>query len=464
MKGLFLKEFYIWLRSRSYYLMLALVYGILLAFADGSRTGITLYFTFITLPRAFADDETSNWRDYAHALPYTPSQIVSAKYFILLAETVISLITITVLSAISLNSLHRYNFWDAFPYLSNGWQLASNMTVIAVCALVGFAFMMPLNYRFTGNLRFFLSAIPTLLAILPIFIISLRLILSDIIPYMAIPHTFYNNKWLFAAFAAIALLSLAASFMLCVIFTAKNKSRTKSLKIAFAVVTAALVVISAVTVGIICSKKLFVEDEQLRDELLWEYYHDDENTPLSEPAKKEYVLSEENIKNREEIMFLAENLLAEYHEGHHLEDCRKEVDELGLYEKTNAFDEYCLREGGAYVRLYSETDTDRIFQINISASVGDTYIEEASQKELDEIGSRFKTGMTEDELWKLYEELELYPYYIEEKHDAEFGTMRCYNAKFHVADYNGTGEYAFYQVFVDVADGEISEVRLYTKE
>lgn len=462
MKGLFLKEFYIWLRSRSYYLLFVLIYGIMVAFVDGSRIGITLYFTFITLPRAFADDETSNWKDYAHALPYTPAQTVSARYFILLAEALISLIVATVLTAISLDSFE--SSWDALPYLSDGWQLASNMTAIALCAIMGFAFMMPLNYRFTGNLRAFLSAIPAGLGFIPIVLISLKFIFDDIVPHTAIPQTFYSNKWLFAVFAAVALLSLAASFMLCVIFTAKNKSRTKSLKIAFAVVTAALVVISAVTVGIICSKKLFVEDEQLRDELLWEYYHDDENTPLSEPAKKEYVLSEENIKNREEIMFLAENLLAEYHEGHYLEDCRKEVDELGLYEKTNAFDEYCLREGGAYVRLYSETNTDRIFQINISASVGDTYIEEASQKELDEIGSRFKTGMTEDELWKLYEELELYPYYIEEKHDAEFGTMRCYNAKFHVADYNGTGEFAFYQVFVDVADGEISEVRLYTKE
>ena len=71
--------------------------------------------------------------------------------------------------------------------------------------------------------------------------------------------------------------------------------------------------------------------------------------------------------------------------------------------------------------------------------------------------------MTESELWSLYEELELYPYYIEEKHDADFGTMRCYNAKFYVADFNGTGESALYQVYVDVSEGKITEVRLYTR-
>ena len=193
-----------------------------------------------------------------------------------------------------------------------------------------------------------------------------------------------------------------------------------------------------------------------------EYYQD--NIPSTEDDEKENVLSEEKRKNREEMIFLKENLFSEYHDGYLISDCRKELEELGLYERANTSDEYCLRDGGAIVRLFPEEDTDRIYQISISANVGDTYLEKATTEDLDKIGNRFKAITTEDELWNLYKELELYPHYIEEKYDSYYGKMRSYNASLYASNYNKTGKTVYYQVFVDVSEDKISNVDLNTYE
>lgn len=462
MKGLLLKEFYIWLKSRIGYMLIILAYGIVFAATGGSRSTFVLWFVLIPLSRAFTDDETSNWKNYSRALPYTPSQIVTARYIFLLAELIFASIITTVSVIISFRNSEFASVTEAFPYLSDSWMIASSMTVIITVMLLSFAFTMPLNYQLTGTARNVISIIPNIISMFAIVIISFDTLLPSFLPNHRIPRAFYNEKWLFAAFATVSVLALSASWLLCIIFTAKNKSRTKSLKISFAVVTAVLIAVSSVTIGSIFTKKLFVENEHQTQEFLMEYYQD--NIPSTEDGEKENVLSEEKRKNREEMIFLKENLFSEYHDGYLISDCRKELEELGLYERANTSDEYCLRDGGAIVRLFSEEDTDRIYQISISANVGDTYLEKATTEDLDKIGNRFKAITTEDELWNLYKELELYPHYIEEKYDSYYGKMRSYNASLYASNYNKTGKTVYYQVFVDVSEGKISNVDLNTYE
>lgn len=464
MKGLLLKEFYIWLKSRSWYILIILAYGIVFAATYGSRSTFILWFALISLSRAFADDEASNWRNYSHALPYTPAQIVSARYIFLLAEVIIASIITTVSVIISFLNSESADFIQAFPYLSDSWITASNMTVIITVLLLGFSFTMPLNYKFTGNARIVISIIPSMISMFAIIIISLNSMFSSFLPDSRIPKTFYNEKWLFAAFAAVSVLALAASWSLCVIFTAKNKSRTKKLKAITAVMITAFVAVSAVTIGITYTKGSFEKDEEEENALLYQYYHENYTPPTQIEEERKDIVTDEQQKCREELKFLTENFFNISHENHHLEDCLLELEELGLKEVySSSFYEYSFsEESETVVSLYPETNSDRIFQISISSAVGETYIEKATTEELNEIGSNFKLGMTEQELFEVYKKYELYPCYVEEKHDTDIGTTHYYYAKFFVANYN-SGESTLYKVHVDLTDGKVTDVRLYDK-
>lgn len=474
MKGLLLKEFYTWLKSRSYWLALVLIYGILFTVTDSSRSAFyIIWMGLITLSKAFADDETNNWKNYSHALPYTPAQIVSARYLFLFTETAVAAIVATISIIISFLNSETIDYGKYFPYLSNEWIIASNTTLIITVLFLGLALSMPVNYKFTGTVRNIISTIPLIIAMFIIIIISVKIIISIAIPDGKIPELFYNERWLFAACAAVALLALAASWILCIIFTAKNKSRTKKLKMIAAVLIAIAVVISAVSVGIIYKNGYFDKEE-----LTYEDYKDmqiNNNSALEESLmneKNEHIsVSKEQKACRKEMKRLMESFLSE----NHLNLNRQELEEIILdmgyfdtlygiteYTHIDTSDESSRNTNCVTIRFYTSQDSDAITVVDISAEVGQFYIETATTAELDEIGSKFTEGMTQAELHDTFESLDIVPRFIKESYNENDERNIYYLVSYTIGDYNGEGGIE-YRINIDVSNGIVTSVRLYDK-
>lgn len=444
MKGLLLKEFYVWLKNRSWYMLLMLVYGVLFMVTGSSRSFFFVYIILMSLSRAFADDETSNWKNYSLALPYTPAQIVSARYLFLLAEIVISLIITTVSVTISFYGSEEFGFVKYFPYLTDNWIIISNMTVIITVLLLGFAFAMPLNYKFTGTARNVISIIPIMISVITIISISLNMTISYyIIPDTKIPKTFYDEKWLFAACAVGVLLALAASWCLCVILTARNKSRTKKIKVITAVLIAAFVAVSAVSAAVIYPKKVA---EQETEELYYNNLLENMNT------RDAYE------KSKEDTFTLIDEFCNESHLGLPLDVCVDKLTAIGY--SVDESDNYRLYKNGINITAKTEASSNIVKSIYIYCSQNKLYYDKTTDAELEALESNFTIGMTEAELQKKLHELELLPESINERYTDNGDMLRYYAIKGKTSKLND-GSPARFSINLDVVDNKIYDIRSY---
>lgn len=465
MKGLLLKEFYVWAKSRSWILILSLLLGLFYEFASGETFVLSL--ASISLARAFTDDETSKWDNYSHALPYTAAQIVSSRYLITLAEITIYTIYITVLEINYLKSTDGIGFAiiEHFPYLSDNWVILSNMTLFFTVWLLGLAISMPLNYKLRGVARGIICLIPYILSAV---FCALILIYIALDPYSindTIPKIFYNEKWVFAACAAAAILAISVSWLLCIIFADNSKKRTKKLTAPAAILAAALIAVSVFSLTSLHSKGYFEKEDYATkyEKYYGQFETDDNNISINSAFAEEEEVTDAQKECRDDMLNLMDSLCAKNNLGRNLQELKEEILNMGYYD-TDYFSEefHSVEDKDAYVsiQLYTAEDTDTVTVVDISAKVGQFWIESATTAELEAIGNQFTVGMSQSELHETFKSLGIVPKHISERYFDETQHVLYYSLTYTVGSYNGDSG-TYYNINIDVTGGAVSDIRLY---
>lgn len=463
MKGLLLKEFYVWAKSRSWIIIFVLLYSLIMEFTSGYI--FVLWLATISLVRTFADDEIGKWKDYSHALPYTPTQIVSSRYLFLLAETAMYSIFIAALVTNYIKSLDEYPFVEHFPYMSKDWTVISNMTLFFFIWLLGLALSMPMNYKFTGTARNIIGIIPFVLSAACCSIILIYTSIDPILPSVTVPKIFYNEKWVFVACASAALLALAASWLLCITFAGNSKNRIKKLKAIAAILIAALLAISAFSLTALYSNGYFEKKDY--STLYGEYYgqfETDDDSTIIRPYEK-IEITDDQMECREEVLRLMNSLCMENNLEYNRREFKEKILGMGYYDTDFFVEEfYSVKDEKntdcVTIRFYTSENTDKVTAVNISAEVGQFYIESTTTAELEKIESKFIIGMSQTELHETFNALEIVPKYISESYTDENQRTVYYKASYTVGDLDGNGG-TYYDINVDVTDGAVSDIRIY---
>lgn len=144
MKGLLLKDFYVTLKSCKMYLIIDAVF-IVMSFALNGIFNDS--FMFLMLPMLMSGmltisllnyDERFKWIKYSGTLPYSPAQIVSAKYLFGLMFQVITTIAVFIALCLWVNFMNGTSFPEAMISLIG----------MFVFSLIIPSISMPLCYKF----------------------------------------------------------------------------------------------------------------------------------------------------------------------------------------------------------------------------------------------------------------------------------------------------------------------------
>lgn len=465
MKGLLRKELYIWARSRSALLITAFLFCLFNKFTSGYV--FALWIATMSLARAFLDDEASKWTDYSHALPYKTVQIVSSRYLFILAEVAIHSILIIVTAMLYIRSIDGIGTTIAeyFPYLSDNWVMLSNMTLLYTVWLLGIALSMPLNYKLKGITRGLIGSIPSVLSAICCTVILLYIAVDPYLISDTVPKIFYNEKWVFAACAAAVILEVAASWILCIIFADNSKKRTGKLIAPAAILAAALVALTAFSLTNLYSKGYFEkEDYATKYEKYYGQFETEDDSATYRPYGETEV-TDAHKECREKTLKLMDSFCTDNHLGRTRQDLKEEILAMGYYDTDYFGDEFHsveVTEAKEYVaiRLYTSEDTDMVTVVDISADVGQFYIESATTSELEAIGNQFTLGMSQAELHKAFKNLEIVPKHISERYFDETQHTLYYNLTYTVGNYNNEGG-IYYSINIDVTDGTVSDIRIY---
>lgn len=207
MKGLILKDLYMAAKYCRIYFVAAIAFTII-AFTDSSSLFLTFYPCMLCgmMPvNLLGYDERSGWLQYSEALPYTRSQIVSAKYLIGLGSQLIMLIITAVAQAIRMS-------------LDGGLQLGSYamlMVLLVDLSLISSSICLPFMFKLgvEKGRTAYLIAVGLLSASTVLF--------SDI--FMENTVVGIDPIALFSALTLISIGILALSWYLSIVFYKKRE-------------------------------------------------------------------------------------------------------------------------------------------------------------------------------------------------------------------------------------------------
>lgn len=144
MKGLLLKDFYVALKSCKMYFIVD-AFFIAMSFAlSGILNDSIAFLMFPVLISGeisislLSFDEKSKWSKYSGALPYSPAQLVSAKYLFGLIFQVLTTVTVFIASCLWVNFMSGMAFAEALVTLFGMFVFSLIMPAVG----------MPLCYKF----------------------------------------------------------------------------------------------------------------------------------------------------------------------------------------------------------------------------------------------------------------------------------------------------------------------------
>lgn len=466
MKGALLKEFYVWRKTGIWYALLYLGLGVVWLLL-GAMSGVLMGFMLGSVNRLFLEDEKNCWSDFSRTLPYSTAHRVSARYIIILLDMLIAMTAVIVSSvAFILEDDDFLDFIGQFPFLNLTHLSVSSSVLVVSVVLIGLAFTIPLNYLFKGNKRTVISMIPMLLTIVAILFIYMSP------EYYLLPsgsnrlsEVLFYEKWLMPVMIAASLAVFAISWIVSIIInTNSGKEKLKKIKAAAIILAVAIAATGAVSVGVIYKNGWFDKTEVDYEAFYYENIDDyisSEYGTVDKEEKQEPTKSE--LECREKLLELMGSFFDESHIDLPLEYCREELEELGYKEdEYGSGNFYYGPSRGDHVRVSLDCyeDSDLISGIEITASTGGFYIDEATTEELEEIGNRFYEGMTVEEMIAEFDALGIMPNHMRELKHPDFGKVQYYFINGTIMKYNG-GEQSPFSINIDVSDGKIIDVRTY---
>lgn len=471
MKGLLLEEFYSWRKTGIWYALMYVVigaaYGIL-----GGLSGVLLGFMIGSVNRIFLEDEKSCWSDFSRTLPCSTAQRVSARYIIMMLEMFLATAALVVSGASStFNDNKLFKFSEYFPHLSNQHIVVSSAVLAISAVIFGIAVTMPLNYLFKGNKRAIIGSIPMVVVAVAVVLIYMVPVFS-LLPKGSnmLTELMFYEKWLMPVMIAVSVAAFAVSWLVSIIInTNSGKEKLGKIKAVSIILVVAIAATGAASVGVVYKKGWFSKGKIDYEEFYYENL-DDYLSSKNEIVDLQSKIEEEQRKKQQqecrvEMMKLVEGFCIDNHLGRTVNDVQQNIKDMGFEEMDYTIFEY--RKGSdqynSTIVVYPETNTDRIVTVDATADVGDSNrIEEATDKELDKIGSSFTVGMTDAQVIEKLKEYGYCPSLVREYEDPDHGRTKYYMINLYIAKYNGD-EYARYQIHLEVGEEGVWDARFYTK-
>ncbi len=433
MKGLLLKEFYFWLKTRSFYMLAIMALIIYAAFESDvnfrfpySIMGVIMAMTL----NSYMLDEKSGWSDYAKALPCTPFQRVTAKYLFHSCEYMFLIVAQSIAAVISSQKTNVV-YSTSSPLCGVYAEALLNISL----SLIALALCIPACILIKGNKKYAVACIPL------IFYIFIFFTYSRTIRYFMpgwVSEMLTEKTWVYPVTILASLGILAISWMLTVMLEAgKDKVYFKKYTIRAAAAGVATLALCGASVGVL-------------------YF----GGSLPDPTFGTDMSSAKVEKAKEELYPYYDFMCIGTNIGKNYDELAETLKNTGFDNKPGSTNVFLSDSQNMIVSISTDKETNKIKWISASSTISTKIIEGGSDEDFKKIGENFTAGMTEAELHKKIKELELIPSSISEKSEGN-GYARNYYFKFtSEKTIGGKLNGSIRSVSVKVLNGVISDVEL----
>lgn len=431
MKGLLIKEFQVWLRTRSYFLIYLLAMTVVACYTSNRVSVIGLGILVGQISNAFLLDEKCGWQSYSKTLPCTPFQRVSAKYIITFFELFLGIISYIISTfVVSYNNLHSLGTFYYSP--PTPMEIYSDTCVIIALSALYLAVDLPLCFRLTGSKRMAIISIPS---VLYIFTVMMGLNFFSNATWNILIN---NLNWIPATIAVISFFLLGVSWMISVIIETNSdtdyKNKFKKIAIILGAVAAAVSILTAAiavrTVGTYKTQKEEADNfgySMLRDV---EEITDDYNN-------------------------LYANFCNEFHLDMTVQECAERLSGIGYFQNQTNPEKFYSESGKININLTTDPETGKLTSTYVYCNlVEEKDIEHATYETFANLKNNFYEGMSEDKLHLTFNQLKVFPCDISERLFFDDQLIRHYTLKFSTDEFNGlTDNYASHRIII-ATDGE----------
>ena len=430
MKGLFLKEFYQWLKTRAVFTVIYVVLFAALIFTSEGRLRTipaSLFGVVFGLAlNSFMLDEKSGWNEYSRVLPCSPFQRVTAKYIFFAPE--LMLVCFAEIACAIIPQKLSEDF-----YIQPG--LYSEAIVYFAAWMICISITLPLCIFIKENKKYALACIPLLLTFVASTLAASKLRYSVLPEWLG--EILTEKTWIYPVVILISVGILVVSWLTSVAIEAgKDKAYRNRYSIRAAVAGIATLAVFATSIFALYSSGC-----------------------LPDPTFGEVSCATvEKIKAEANPYY--DFMCGESNMGKTHEECVAVFKSIGYSNQSESNRVFLSDSEKIIVSLTVDKETNLIKHVSFSSKINTKLIKGGVDSDFEEIAENFTAGMTEKELHAKIKELELIPSTISEKL-SKGKLQRNYYFKFATDNFTGASLSSdIRSVSVKVIDNVIDKVEI----
>lgn len=431
MKGLLLKEFYIWLKTRSWIILYILIISALTS-STGKGTATPFLGVGIligAMSSSFLQDEKSRWQNYAKTLPCTPFERVSAKYIIHFSEFLIGILAFSVSNVLAQNKF--YTEFDIYVSPGNS-QLFAEIALLIAQFILFFAIELPFCFKFKGTLRTILSFIPMLIVIV-VYAFTVFSFLSESTAAIS------EHSYIPILMIITSLVFFAASWMISVAIESDSQSEYKKKFVKYAVILTVI----AVAIGSVTAVTSYKAHKNITIDSSGTYEEISDTELVTEEINNYYSL-----------------FCNELHFGMPFDELATELLNAGFIRDNIRKDFFVSENGNISVDLgVSYPDGEKISNVSATCKHATKKFMSANYETFKNISLCFSEDMTVAEVHRKFEELEIIPYEIEETIFNGTDKTRRYSFEFITMNFEDEKSGVEYTLHIDTDGETVTDVR-----
>lgn len=419
MKGLLLKEFYVWRKTRSFLLIYAIGIALFGSFVSSKLETAPLFFFAMAIMLLFQNDEKSGWENYQKTLPCTPLQLVSAKYITVIIEF------IPLIAAYIFSSLFSKDSFDIAATMT-AKETAFDIIFTISILLLFTSFDLPVCFGCKG-------AVGTVIVI----ILATVFLLTSATLGIIFNITFEDPVTLILLIV-ISLLILGISFTVSVnIVSGQDSAYKKKFKRIAIILTVIAVALVGVVLGISMKNKA-----------------ENKNQPGSADSGYDMIRNYDEIKNDFDNLY--SGFCNEFHLNTTVEECAQALEGIGYFQiKTNP-EKFYSASGKINLNLTVDEETGKIFSTYAFSNLTvEKEFDSATPQDFAQIESNFYEGMTQNELHEKFAELKIIPFSVSETLIYDNQPRRVYVMNFSCDNYDGKPDNRVLFKITVVTDGDV---------
>lgn len=420
MKGLLLKEFYVWKKTRSWLTVYAVAFALLGSFLSSRLVSTPMFLFSMSFFLSFQNDEKSGWEKYQKTLPVTPLQSVSAKYITTIAES-IPFIFACVFSTL----FSKGSFFDIVS-TTTAEELASDVIFAVSILLIFMAIELPVCFGCKG-------AVGTVIVII---LATVFLLMSATLGIIF--NITFEDPVTLILLIVISLLILGISFTLSVnIVSGQDSAYKKKFKRIAIILTVIAVALGGVILGISMKNKA-------------------ENKKQPDSADSGYDM----IRNYDEIKNDFDNLYSgfcnEFHLNTTVEECAQALEGIGYFQNKTNPEKFYSESGKINLFLTVDEETDKVISTYAYSNLTvEKEFDSATPQDFAQIESNFYDGISQNELHERMRKLEVFPSSVSETLIYDNQPRRVYVMNFSCDNYDGKPDNRVLFKITVVTDGDV---------